>query len=56
MFENCFLATIAYENHEFLPFLTAQFPDLIIYLMKDSREIGILSLKILLLAERNTSG
>ena len=31
MFENCFLATIAYENHEFLPFLTAQFPDLIIY-------------------------
>lgn len=31
MFKNCFLATIAYENHEFLPMLVSQFPDLIIY-------------------------
>lgn len=31
MFETCFLVTIAYENHEFLPLLTEQFPDLIIY-------------------------
>lgn len=31
MLGDCFLATIAYENHEFLPMLVSQFPDLIIY-------------------------
>jgi len=31
MLGDCFLATIAYENHEYLPLLVEQFPDLIIY-------------------------
>ena len=30
-FDNCFMATIAYENHEWLPMLVELFPDLLIY-------------------------
>jgi hypothetical protein len=31
MFDNCFLATIAYENHKWIPQLVDKFPDLIVY-------------------------
>jgi hypothetical protein len=31
MFANCYLATVAYENHQYIPILIDRFPELIIY-------------------------